>query len=100
MATRKPTADVEPVSKLTTEITEAGLEISYSRSWELAVVKYEKMSLFTAIKTTVPADADTDLTAVGEKLSDRMNELQGTDLNWARAMTNNKGSLITRIVPE
>jgi hypothetical protein len=74
------------------------LEITYSRSWDLAVVQYEKMTIFTSIKRIVPKDSD--LTLVGDQISDMLNEIQSADLSWARAMTNNKGSLITRIVPQ
>jgi hypothetical protein len=73
------------------------LEITYSRSWDLAVVQYEKMSLFTSIKKVVPLDAD--LEAVGTEISDRLNEIQGADLSWARSMCTNRGSLITKIIP-
>jgi len=73
------------------------IEITYSRSWDLAVVQYEKMSIFTNIKRTVSADAD--LAVIGEEISDQLNELQGADLTWARSITNNKGSLVTRILP-
>ena len=73
------------------------MEFTYSRSWELAVVQYEKESIFTSVKVRVPLN--TDLEKLGEKLSDMMNEVQGTDLTWARDMTSNKGSLITRIIP-
>lgn len=86
-----------PVDKVTVSPQGDMLEITYSRSWELAVVQYEKMSLFTSIKRNVPVDSD--LSAVGEEISDQLNEIQGTDLTWARSMTNNKGSLITRILP-
>lgn len=72
------------------------LEITYSRSWELAVVKYEQENIFTSFKIRVPVGSD--LEKVGEKCSDMMNSLQGTDLHWARDLTNNKGSLITRII--
>jgi len=73
------------------------IEITYSRSWDLAVVQYEKESLFHSFKVRV--GASTDLTAVGEKLCDMMTELQEADLNWARSMTTNRGSLITKIIP-
>jgi hypothetical protein len=73
------------------------IEVTYSRSYDLAVVQYEKKSVFTSMKVRVPAD--TDLEKLGEKFSDMLNDIQGADLNWARAMTNNKGSLITKIIP-
>jgi len=90
-------ADVVPIDRMT--VTESGdtLEITYSRSWELAVVQYEKMSIFTSIKQIVPADSD--LASVGEQISDKLNEIQGADLTWARSMTSNKGSLVTRVIP-
>jgi hypothetical protein len=72
------------------------LEVTYSRSFELAVVQYEKEGLFTSVKVRVPKEQD--LEKLGEWFSDKMNELQGTDLQWARAMTTNNGSLITRII--
>lgn len=73
------------------------IEVTYSRSWDLAVVQYEKESLFHSFKVKVSADAD--LIAVGNKLCDMMTELQEADLVWARSMTNNRGSLITKILP-
>lgn len=90
-------ADVIPLDKVTMTPQGDTIEITYSRSWELAVVQYEKMSLFTSIKKVVPADSD--LSTVGEEISDMLNEIQGADLTWARSMTNNKGSLITRVLP-
>jgi len=88
---------VIPIDKMTVSEQGDTLEITYSRSWELAVVQYEKMSVFTSIKKNVPADSD--LSAVGEEISDMLNEIQGADLTWARSMTSNKGSLITRVLP-
>lgn len=73
------------------------LEITYSRSWDLAVVQYEKMSIFTSIKRSVPVDSD--LEVVGVEISDQLNEIQGADLSWARAMSKSKGALIARIIP-
>lgn len=90
-------ADVIPLDKVTMSPQGDTIEITYSRSWELAVVQYEKMALFTSIKKIVPADSD--LEAVGAEISDMLNEIQGADLTWARSMTNNKGSLITRVIP-
>ena len=90
-------ADVIVLDKVTMSPQGDTLEITYSRSWELAVVQYEKMSVFTSVKQVVPADSD--LSAVGEKISDMLNEIQGADLTWARSMTSNKGSLITRVLP-
>lgn len=72
------------------------LEVTYSRSFELAVVQYEKESIFTSMKVRVPKDQD--LEKLGDWFSGRMDELQGADLNWARKITSNKGSLITRLV--
>lgn len=92
-----PLAAVIPPDKVTMSPLGDTIEITYSRSWKLAVVQYEEMSLFTNVKRVVPADAD--LSAVGEEISDQLNELQGADLTWARSMTNNKGSLITRVIP-
>lgn len=103
MATRKteqPRPDLESVEPVTVmDVTLLGddLEITYSRSWDLAIVQYEKESLFTSIRVRVPLDSN--LTAVGIKCSDMMNAIQEADLNWARSMTTNKGSLITRIIP-
>lgn len=105
MATRKteetapgPVLDaVEPVSVTSVTLLDDNLEITYSRSWKLAVVQYEVEDLFTSFKVRVPTDSD--LTAVGVKCSDMMNEIQEADLNWARSMTNNNGSLITKIIP-
>jgi len=106
MATRKiadtpttPVDVVEPVSDTSVTLTDDGqhYEITYSRSWDIAPVQYEKMSLFTSIKTKVPVDSD--LSEVGEGLSDKLNELQGADLNWAKSLCTNKGSLINRIIP-
>lgn len=94
---QEPLADVIPLDKVTMTPLGDTIEITYSRSWELAVVQYEKMSLFTSIKKVVPSDAD--LSAVGEEISDMLNEIQGADLTWARSMTSNKGSLITRVLP-
>jgi len=88
---------VIPLDKVTMSPQGDMIEITYSRSWELAVVQYEKMALFTSIKKVVPADSD--LSAVGEEISDMLNEIQGADLTWARSMTSNKGSLITRVLP-
>lgn len=90
-------ASVTPLDKVT--VTEQGdmLEITYSRSWDLAVVQYEKMSIFTSIKRSVPLDSD--LEAVGVEISDQLNEIQGADLSWARSMATNRGSLITKIIP-
>lgn len=106
MATRKAVSEetkpgpvlaaAEPVSVTSVTLLDDSLEITYSRSWELAVVQYEKEVLFTSFKVRVPVDSD--LTAVGEKCSDMMNEIQEADLGWARSMTNNNGSLITRII--
>lgn len=90
-------ADVIPLDKVTMTPLGDTIEITYSRSWELAVVQYEKMSLFTSIKKVVPAHSD--LSAVGEEISDMLNEIQGADLTWARSMTSNKGSLVTRVIP-
>jgi hypothetical protein len=73
------------------------IEITYSRSWDLAIVQYEKESLFHSFKVKV--SKNTNLTAAGRKLCDMMTELQEEDLNWARSMTTNKGSLITKILP-
>lgn len=96
-AVPEPLAEVIPLDKVTMSPQGDMIEITYSRSWELAVVQYEKMALFTSIKRVVPADAD--LEAVGSEISDMLNEIQGADLTWARSMTNNKGSLITRVIP-
>lgn len=85
-----------PLNKTDIVILDDSLEITYSRSYELAIVQYEKESIFTSLKLRV--SKDTDLEALGEWFSDKMNELQGTDLSWAREMTTNKGSLITRII--
>jgi hypothetical protein len=74
------------------------IEITYSRSWELAIVKYEQEALFHSMKVRVSMDAD--LAKVGEALCDKMTELQESDLIWARTMSTNPGSLITRILPE
>lgn len=86
----------EPVTVMDVTLLSDELEVTYSRSFELAVVQYEKESIFTSVKVRVPKDQD--LEALGEWFSDKMNELQGTDLQWARSMTNNAGSLITRII--
>jgi len=87
----------EPVSDMSVTLLDDTLEISYYRSWELAVVQYEKELLSTSFKIRVSADSD--LVAVGEKCSDMMNAIQEADLTWARSMTSNKGSLITKIIP-
>lgn len=96
-AVSEPLAEVIPLDKVTMSPQGDMIEITYSRSWELAIVQYEKMALFTSIKKVVSADSD--LATVGEEISDMLNEIQGADLTWARSMTNNKGSLITRVVP-
>lgn len=90
-------ADVIPLDKVTVTPLGDTLEITYSRSWELAVVQYEKMSLFTSVKKVVPQDAD--LEVVGTEISDMLNEIQGADLSWARSMCTNRGSLITKVIP-
>lgn len=97
-AVQEPIADVIPLDKVTVSQQGDMLEITYSRSWELAVVQYEKMSVFTSIKRNVPLDSD--LEAVGVEISDQLNEIQGADLTWARSMTTNRGSLITKIIPQ
>lgn len=107
MATRKtveeettpgPVLDaIEPVSVTSVTLLDDSIEITYSRSWDFAIVQYEKESLFTSFKVRVASDSD--LTAVGERCSDMMNAIQEADLNWARSMTSNKGSLITKIIP-
>lgn len=97
-AVQEPIADVIPLDKVTVSQQGDMLEITYSRSWDLAVVQYEKMSVFTSIKRNVPLDSD--LEAVGVEISDQLNEIQGADLTWARSMTTNRGSLITKIIPQ
>lgn len=92
-----PLANVVPLDKVTMSPQGDMIEITYSRSWDLAVVQYEKMSIFTSIKRSVPVDSD--LEAVGVEISDQLNEIQGADLSWARTMCTNRGSLITKIVP-
>jgi hypothetical protein len=92
-----PTLVEEPVTVMDVTLLGDELEITYSRSFDLAIVQYEKESLFTSMKVRVPKDQD--LEALGEWFSDKMNELQGTDLTWASKMNTNRGSLITRIVP-
>lgn len=75
------------------------IDITYSRSYELALVQFEKESIFTSIKVQVPNTQD--LEVLGEWLSDKMNELQGPDLKWARDLernTTNPNSLITRLI--
>jgi hypothetical protein len=89
-------AEKPPVTVMDVTLLGEELEITYSRSWELAIVQYEKESIFTSMKVRVPLDQD--LEKLGEFFSDKMNELQGTDLNWARELTNNRGSLITRLI--
>lgn len=86
-----------PVDNMEVVFLNDEIEVTYSRSWDLAVIQYEKESLFHSFKVRVAATAD--LTAVGEKLCDMMTELQEADLVWARSMTNNRGSLITKILP-
>lgn len=86
-----------PVDNMEVTFLNDEIEVTYSRSWDLAVVQYEKESLFHSFKVKVSADAD--LIAVGNKLCDMMTELQEADLVWARSMTNNRGSLITKILP-
>lgn len=74
------------------------LEITYSRSYDLALVQYEKKSIFTSMKVRVPLDQDLEL--LGEYLSDKMGEIQGPDLSWAKEMaTQGRGTLINRILP-
>lgn len=87
-----------PVDNMEVTFLNDEIEITYSRSWELAVIQYEKENLFNSFKVRVAATAD--LTTVGEKLCDMMTELQEADLVWARSMTNNRGSLITKILPD
>lgn len=97
MAARKPAPlPEEPVSEMSVTLLGEELEVTYSRSFELAVVQYEKESIFTSMKVRVPKDQNLEL--LGEWFSDKMNELQGPDLTWAREMTNNSGSLITRLI--
>lgn len=89
------------VSKDRMDVTLLGdsLEIVYSRSWELALVEFEKNGVFTSLKVQVPVDQD--LERLGEWFSDKMNELQGTDLTWARELernTKNPNNLITRML--
>lgn len=106
MATRKPAEEAEVdagVSELSATLTDAGLEVTYSRKWSLALVQYESMELFTNIKATIPGVngenmAQIDLTDVGTQLSDKMNELQSADLTWAKNMATNDKSLIHRIL--
>lgn len=86
-----------PIDKMDVVFLNDEIEVTYSRSWDLAVVQYEKESLFHSFKVRVGSGAD--LTAVGEKLCDMMTELQEADLTWARSMTTNRGSLITKIIP-
>ena len=57
----------------------------------------QAMSLFTSVMKVVPQDAD--LEVVGTDISDMLNEIQGADLSWARSMCTNKGSLITKVIP-
>lgn len=90
-------ADVVPLDKVTMSQQGDMIEITYSRSWDLAVVQYEKMSIFTSIKRNVPVGSD--LEVVGTEISDQLNEIQGADLSWARSMCTNRGSLVTKIIP-
>lgn len=86
-----------PIDNMEVVFLNDEIEVTYSRSWDLAIVQYEKESLFHSFKVRVSAGAD--LTAVGEKLCDMMTELQEADLIWARTMCTNRGSLITKILP-
>lgn len=94
---QEPLASVTPLDKVTVSQQGDMIEITYSRSWELAVVQYEKMSIFTSIKRNVPLDSD--LEEIGTEISDQLNEIQGADLSWARSMCSNRGSLVTKIIP-
>lgn len=85
----------EYVSELGVTLLGGSMEVTYSRSWELAPVKFEAMKLFTSHKVVVPVN--TDLADLGQWFHDKMNEIQGPDLNFAADLANNDGSLVTRI---